>query len=44
MNVLEKILLLLSSILYHCRKVLLKHGEKKIKLRLYADYDAKNNR
>jgi hypothetical protein len=44
MNILNKILLFLSAILYHCRKVLLKHSEKKIKLRVCADYDAKNNR
>ena len=40
MNILDKIPLFLSDIPYHCRKVLLKHSEKKIKLRVYADYDA----
>jgi len=41
---LDKILLTLSTMSYHCRKVLLKRGEKKIKLRIYADCDGKNNK
>ena len=44
MNMLDKIILFLSAILYHFRKVLLKHNEKEIKLRVYTDYDAQSNR
>jgi len=44
MNVLDKIILFLSAILYHCRKVLLKHNEKEIKVSVYTDYDVESNR
>ena len=44
MNMLDKIIFFSSDMLYHCRKVLLKDSEKKIKLRVYADNGAQNNR
>jgi hypothetical protein len=43
MNLLDKIILFLSAVLYHYRKELFKNNQKKIKLRVYADYDAQNN-
>ena len=39
MNMLDKIILFLSVILYHCRKELFKNNQKKITLRVYSDRD-----
>ena len=42
MNMLDKIILFLSTILSHCRKELFKNNQKKITLRVYKDKDKKS--
>ena len=43
MNMLDKIILFLSAILYHYRKELFKNNQKKITLRVYSDIDFQND-
>ena len=42
MNLLDKIILFLSAIIYHYRKKLFKNSQKKITLRVYAEKDTGN--